>query len=310
MGALVLLTLGVLVLLIGLSAVVGTFRSSRSAFPGLVLAAVGLAIALAGLGSLKTPGVEPYAWAALTWLAALAFTGGVAHRMAAWATTPVPLSIPTTPAPTTTGGAVLRVLGEIFFHRSLIRDSKYLWVLSMLFHWSLLFILLRHIRYFVYPVWGWVVTIESLGIYGGYVMPVCLLLILMRRLYTPKQMYLSLWSDYFALILLLAITGTGILMADYMRVDLIRAKNFAYCLTSLTVPQVDLLPSAMFLIHFALVLVLLIYFPMSKLMHIGGAAFSPSRAARYDIKSRRYVNPWDAAPNVYETSDTGRGGDS
>jgi len=222
----------------------------------------------------------------------------------------VPLSIPTTPAPTTTGGVILRVLGEVLVHRSLIRDSKYLWALSVLFHWSLVFILLRHLRYFVYPVWDWIVSIGTLGIYSGYVMPICLLLILMRRLYKTKQTYLSLVSDYFALVLLLAITCTGVLMSDYMRVDLLKVKNFTYCLTTLTVPTVDAMPSPLFLLHFVLVLVLMVYFPFSKLVHFGGAAFSPSRAARYDIKNRRYVNPWDPGPNVYETAETSKAGGS
>ncbi len=302
MGTLLLLILGVVVMVLGMGGAVRAGRSGRPRTAPAVMAGIGLVIAVLGALALREPGLEPFLWAAISWAAVAAFVAGVSHRIAAWVTTPVPLSIPTTPAPTTTGGVILRVLGEVLLHRSLIRDRKYLWALSMLFHWSLVFILLRHLRYFVYPVWGWIVVIESLGIYGGYVMPICLLLVLMRRLYRPQQLYISLWSDYVALILLLAITGTGVLMADYLRVDLLKVKNFTYCLTTLTVPAVEALPSVMFMLHFVLVLVLLVYFPMSKLMHFGGATFSPSRAARYDIKDRRYVNPWDPGPNVYETA--------
>ncbi|MBN1343881.1 MAG: respiratory nitrate reductase subunit gamma [Phycisphaerae bacterium] len=306
MGTLVLLILGGLALVVGLGCILGAARSGRPRTPSVVLTVAGAVVALLGAAALVRPATEPFLWAGVTWVAVAAFFAGVAYRITAWVTTPVPLSIPTTPAPTTTGGVILRVLGEVLLHRSLIRDSKYVWALSMLFHWSLVFILLRHLRYFVYPVWGWIVAIEPLGVYGGYVMPICLLLLLMRRLYHPKQIYISLLSDYVALFLLLAITCSGILMKDYVRVDLIKVKNFAYCLTTLTIPALDNLPSLMFTVHFALVLILLVYFPMSKLMHFGAATFSPSRAAKYDIKNRRYVNPWDPGPNVYEsTGNTG-----
>ncbi len=301
MGSILLLILGGLILLFGLGGYVSAGRSGRSQSPDRAVIVTGLVVVvLAGLGLWSpVPSMASILWAIVTWAAIAIFVAGLTYRITAWVTTPVPLSIPTTPAPTTTGGAALRVLGEILVHRSLIRDSKYVWVLSMLFHWSLFFVLLRHLRYFVYPVWDWVVAIGTLGIYSGYVLPIALLLILMRRLYHPRQIYLSIASDYFALVLLILIAATGVLMADYVRVDLLRVKNFTYCLTTLTVPAADALPSAMFLTHFLLVLVLIVYFPFSKLMHIGGAAFSPSRAAKYDVKNRRYVNPWDPGPNVY-----------
>ncbi len=308
MGTLLLLILAALVVVLGLAGMVCSARSGRSRTPSSTATITGLIVGVLALIALWKPVAEPYLWTGASWLAMAVFAGGVSYRIAAWVTTPVPLSIPTTPAPTTTGGVVLRVLGEVLLHRSLIRDSKYVWALSMLFHWSLFFILLRHLRYFVYPVWGWVVTIGTLGIYGGYVMSACLLLILMRRLYRPQQAYISLLSDYVALALLLGITCSGMLMSDYLRVDLLRVKNFAYCLTTLTVPTAEAMPSAAFMVHFLLVLVLLVYFPFSKLMHVGGATFSPSRAARYDIKNRRYVNPWDPGPNVFETGDANTAG--
>ncbi len=303
MGSIAILILGGLVGLVGLVGMARSRQSSGGRTPAMVVTICGLTVALLALVVLLIPASEPSIWAVLTWVTIALFVGFFTHRIAQWTTTPVPLSIPTTPAPTTTGGVVLRVLGEILLHRSLIRDSKYVWALSMLFHWSLFFVLLRHIRYFIYPVWGWVVALETVGIYSGYVLAVSLLLILMRRLYHTRQIYLSLLSDYFALILLLSIATTGILMSEYARVDLLKVKSFAVCVTSLTIPNLDAMPSLMFLVHFALVLVLLVYFPLSKLMHIGGAAFSPSRAARYDIKDRRYVNPWDPGPNVFEPSD-------
>jgi nitrate reductase gamma subunit len=43
-------------------------------------------------------------------------------------------------------------------------------------------------------------------------------------------------------------------------------------------------PHALFLVHFVLVSLLLIYFPFSKLLHAGGIFFSPTRNQPYDIQ--------------------------
>jgi nitrate reductase gamma subunit len=47
-----------------------------------------------------------------------------------------------------------------------------------------------------------------------------------------------------------------------------------------------------FLLHFTLVLVLLVYFPFSKLMHAGGIFFSPTRNQMDTPRSRRHVAPF------------------
>jgi nitrate reductase gamma subunit len=54
----------------------------------------------------------------------------------------------------------------------------------------------------------------------------------------------------------------------------------------------------LFLVHFVLVSLLMIYFPFSKLLHAGGIFFSPTRAQPYKIQhgGQRYINPWDQQP--------------
>jgi nitrate reductase gamma subunit len=46
------------------------------------------------------------------YLSTLVFVVGLLHRIRTYANTPAPLKIPTTPAPTTTGGVVLRTKAE------------------------------------------------------------------------------------------------------------------------------------------------------------------------------------------------------
>ena len=45
--------------------------------------------------------------------------------------------------------------------------------------------------------------------------------------------------------------------------------------------------------HLFLVCVLLIYFPFSKLMHMGGVFFSPTRNTKCNTREQRHVNPWN-----------------
>ena len=48
---------------------------------------------------------------------------------------------------------------------------------------------------------------------------------------------------------------------------------------------------------------LLIYFPFSKLMHMGGVFLSPTRNLPNDSRRRRHINPWNdpsIKPHSYE----------
>ena len=69
----------------------------------------------------------------------------------------------------------------------------------------------------------------------------------------------------------------------------------AFILGLLTLHPVAPPQHPLFLLHFFLVLMLMIYFPFSKLLHAGGIFFSPSRNQPYQVQSagKRYVNPWD-----------------
>jgi len=73
-------------------------------------------------------------------------------RIKKYAQTPAPLKIPTTPAPTTQTGVVLRMFREVVFFESLFKGTKWTWIFSWVFHFSLLLVLLRHGRYFFDPV--------------------------------------------------------------------------------------------------------------------------------------------------------------
>ena len=58
--------------------------------------------------------------------------------------------------------------------------------------------------------------------------------------------------------------------------------------------------NALFFTHLTLVCVLLIYFPFSKLMHMPGVFFSPTRNMANNSRRVRHINPWNP-PKQYFT---------
>jgi nitrate reductase gamma subunit len=266
-------------------------------------------------------------------LAFLVFLVGILFRVVTWARAPVPFRIPTTSgqqkslpwianqeleSPSGTSGVLGRMVLEVLFFRSLFRNhnvellpdkekvnyisTKYLWAAAMAFHWTMMVVVLRHFRFFVEPVPGWVEALQSVDgffqvgvpvIYAtsvGFV--VALGYLLLRRLADPKLRYISLPSDYFALYLLLAIGLSGILMRHVEKVDIVRVKAAIAGWTSFqfTTPEGV---GVLYFVHVFLVSALLAYFPFSKLLHAPGVFLSPTRNLSNSNRARRHINPWN-----------------
>ncbi len=116
--------------------------------------------------------------------------------------------------------------------------------------------------------------------------------LLARRLRDPLVRYVSLFTDYFALFLLLGIAGSGVLMRYVLRADITGVKQFAIGLVTFH-PTVPAALSPVVLVHLLLVSALAAYFPFSKLMHMGGIFLSPTRNLANNNRAQRYVNPWN-----------------
>ncbi|MDH5509613.1 MAG: respiratory nitrate reductase subunit gamma [Nitrospinota bacterium] len=211
-----------------------------------------------------------------------------------YAVTPSPLKIPTTPAPTTSLGVAGRMAGEVFFFTSLFKGNKWTWLGGYLFHLALAAVLLRHLRYFLDPVPLPValMTYPGLepGVWAGVVMIAALVYLFSRRLWVDRVKYISLFADYFILTLIGLIGLSGVLMKFVIRTDVEAVKEFTLGLA--TLHPVNIPPDPMFIIHLLLVLALVVYFPFSKLMHLGGIFFSPTRTQVDDCREIRHVNPW------------------
>ena len=227
-------------------------------------------------------------YALLFYIATLTLVGGLAHRIWVFAKTPAPLKIPTTPAPVTQGGVVLRMIREVVLFESLFKANKWIWVFGWIFHFGLLLVLLRHLRYFTDPVWSLVVLIQPFGIYAGFAMVIGLAGLWARRFLVDRIRYISGPSDHLMLALLIAIGLTGLAMKYVYPTDIIAVKAF---FLGLMYFDWQPLPSdPVLLAHLGLVALLMIVFPISKLVHAPGVFFSPGRNQVDNSRERRHVS--------------------
>jgi nitrate reductase gamma subunit len=297
-------------------------------------------ILLSALGYLggSAAGLRSLFGIALPYTAIVIFLFGVAYRVVRWAQSPVPFRIPATcgqqkslpwikPSrldnPSTTAGAVARMALEILLFRSLFRNTKaeiregprlifgekkILWLGALAFHWSFLFILLRHLRFFFEPVPGCVLMAQGLDAFFQIGTPVlyatdliilaALIYLFARRVFDSQVRYISLFADYFALFLLIGLALSGVFMRYFTRTDLMGVKELAMGIVTLS-PAVPAGVGPVFFMHLFLLSMLLAYFPFSKLMHMGGVFLSPTRNLANNSRIKRHVNPWNYPVKVH-----------
>ena len=231
-------------------------------------------------------------YALLFYAASAVFALGVARKIYIYARTPQPLKIPTTPAPTTRTGVALRMLREVTVFESLFKSNKWIWLFGWVFHFALLLVLLRHLRYFTEPVWAWVALIQPFGIYAGIAMAAGLAGLWARRVLVDRVRYISSPSDHLMLALLVGIAASGLAMKHLAHTDIVALKAF---ILGLMVFEWHELPAdPVLLAHLALVALLMIVFPVSKLLHAPGVFFSPTRNQADNPREHRHVAGWSA----------------
>jgi nitrate reductase gamma subunit len=218
---------------------------------------------------------------------------GVARKITQYWRTPAPLKIPTTPAPKTRTAVVFRMGRELLFFETLYRSDKWTWFFGWIFHLGLFLVLARHLRYFIEPVWGWVVLLQPLGKYGAFAMVGGLIGLWARRLLVDRVRYISRPSDHLMLALLVGIAGSGLLISYITFTDIVAVKAFFLGLMRVDWGYLQLLPADILLIaHLLLAIVLMAVFPFSKLLHAPGILFSPTLNQVDDARERRHLAPW------------------
>lgn len=206
---------------------------------------------------------------ALVWLVA-----GLGLRVANWVRTPQPSPIPIAPAPRGYAGVVMRLLAEVLLFRSLARANRTTWAASVAMHWGLLLVLVVHLR-FLAPVlplrlvpflaisgWATLAALTGIAVLGA------------RRALVDRMRYISVPSDWGHLLLLAAILVSGTLLKRAWPVDL--AAVGRWLRGTLGFDWQPLPAHAGLLVHLGLVALLLLVFPISKLVHAPGIVFAPT----------------------------------
>ncbi|MEN6468466.1 MAG: sulfate reduction electron transfer complex DsrMKJOP subunit DsrM [Smithella sp.] len=274
--------------------------------------------------------IAPYAAIAV-------FLAGFIRRILLWAKSPVPFRIPTTcgqekslpwikssPLENPSGlpGVIGRMALEVLLFRSLFRNTdvemidgrpvygsaSWLWFFGLVFHGSLLVIILRHLRFFTEPILPGIAGLTAvdgfleLAIPTLYLSDVMLLaaviFLFVRRIINAPLRYISLAADYFALLLIAAIAVTGLWMRHIQPTDLEQVKALVMGWVTLS-PHSPQGVGVVFFIHLFLICVLLAWFPFSKLMHAGGVFLSPTRNLANNSRSQRHMNPWNGPVLVH-----------
>lgn len=226
------------------------------------------------------------------YLASLVFVVGLVYRIRDYANTPAPLKIPTTPAPTTQGGVVLRMTREVVFFESLFKANLWTWALGWVFHASMLLVVLRHLRYFTDPVWAWVAFIQPFGMYAGITMLLGVCGLWARRILVERIRYISTPSDHLMLLLFIVIAASGLTMKFVAHTDVVAVKNFFQGWMHFSIQA---LPADLILaLHLSSVGLLMVIFPISKLLHAPGVFFSPSRNQTDNPREKRHIAAWAA----------------
>ena len=218
----------------------------------------------------------------LPFITAGVFFGGLAYRVHRWWRSPrASVSLVVPPEPRSVGRTLGEIVTEIVTFRRVFKGSRSLWVVSWLFHLSIFVFVVGHFRLFMDFSWLWDLLrltpeqVDLLALVGGgvsgMVFMLGLLALFVRRLRMPVRS-ISVPSDYFLLLLLLAIAVSGNYMRFLMDVDVAEYRAFFTNLLHLRlgVPVENL----MFVFHFLLVQSFLIYSPFSKLVHIIGGALT------------------------------------
>jgi nitrate reductase gamma subunit len=261
--------------------------------------------------------------AAIAYLAFAIFVAGMVWRVVAWARVPVPFAIALTCGqqkslegiraawlenPWTRAGAACRTAIEALWFRSLLRDSRAellpgprfvyrgdrsLWGGALLFHGCLLWVWIGHLRFFVEPALvGPANRFVDAGLVAG------LAFLFLRRVLDRRLRYLTLAADYLPLALVATVAGSGVLMRWWSHTDVAAVKRFALGLATFH-PVAPARVGLLFYVHLFAASALAASIPFTKLAHMAGVFFSPTRNLPNDSRARRHVNPWLAPAQVH-----------
>lgn len=210
------------------------------------------------------------------------------------------IEIRRTPATQQSGslfGRLFRAGADILLLRTSFFADRWAWIFGLLFHFGLLLVLLRHLRYFLDPAWVgplWsVVELEQpFGFYGGMALPLGAACWWIRQIVLKQNRVISGWADHLVMALLIAIPLVGY-ANTIVHTDIVAVKTYATGLVLFdwkNIPTDPLLLTHLWLVA-ALMLVLpfsrlLLLLPFGNLLHFSSSVQPAARGGRSRILLR------------------------
>ena len=168
---------------------------------------------------------------------------------------------------------LLHTAADLFFLSKLFRSNRWLWLGEWLFHAAFVFVIIRHLRFIMDPVPGWLISCQTFGIFSGYLLAGALVFIFAYKLITERKRYISGYN-FLILSLLLFISLTGLLMRNYFQTDAVAAKEFM--LRALAFSPAPAPEGVIFMVHYIAALIFLILLPA----HIFSAPYTLMEARK------------------------------
>jgi len=216
----------------------------------------------------------------LPYIAMTAFVVGITYRFSNWSKTPQPGKLTLYP---TKGWDTSTAVREAIFFPNLYKGDRLLWVLAWSFHAALAFAFLGHVRVVTGQLDSAMLALglstaniatlsADAGGAAGIVLVVAASALLCRRLLLRRAREISGGPDFLALLLLVAVIASGDLMRfGSTPIELAETRAWVISLFTFS-PMVPTNPAV--LLHAFCAELLILYLPLSKLMHFGGLFYT------------------------------------
>ncbi|MTJ83990.1 MAG: hypothetical protein F8N37_23640 [Telmatospirillum sp.] len=183
---------------------------------------------------------------------------------------PAPLKPAVSPSGDSPIAGTMRLAGEVVLFRSAFFTDRWNWIFGTCFHFGLLLVLLRHLRYALDPswtggmLWDAVILVQPFGFYGGLALVGGVLGFSLRRVLFRDVRRNTGPVDALLLVLLLAVPVTGY-ASGLVHTDVVAVKDY---FTGLVTGDIKPLPGdPLLLLHLWLVAAMMVTLPFGKMLH-------------------------------------------
>ncbi|MDR3437122.1 respiratory nitrate reductase subunit gamma [Telmatospirillum sp.] len=210
------------------------------------------------------------AYAAMFYVAAAILLVGLVAKIWKSLRRRTPLKASMTPSTESPIGSTIRLASEVMLFRSTFFTDRWNWIFGTCFHFGLLLVLLRHLRYGLDPswvggtLWQVVTIVQPFGFYGGLALIGGVLGFSLRRVLFKEVRQNTGLVDALLLVLLLAVPVTGYLSV-FVHTDIVAVKDFFVGLVTGNIKQLP--TDFLLLIHLWLVATLMVALPFGKMLH-------------------------------------------